>query len=392
MFKRLFNLPLNKKDSLFIFGPRGTGKTQWIKTHLSTTDCIYIDLLDPLTFRTLQAQPEALKKRLKSHFTGWVVIDEVQKIPELLDEVHRLIEQEHIRFILTGSSARKLKRQGVNLLAGRALRYHMHPLVIQELGEAFELEHGLTLGMLPAAYTYDDPEKYLVTYIDTYLREEVLQEGFIRNVSAFTRFLEVASFSQGSVVNFTEIAREVGIDRQVVQNYFSILYDLLLSHSLPAFTKRAKRRLITTDKFYYFDAGVYQHVRPKGILDSTSEIGGAALETLFYQSILAINDYYQLDYQFYYWRTASGVEVDFIAYGKTKLIAFEIKHSKNITPKMTRGLRHFKEDYEMAQLFVLYLGDEVLYLSEGITALPFVEALKKLPEILLESGPVSVTI
>lgn len=382
MFKRLFNLPLDKKDSLFVFGPRGTGKTNWIKTHLSSTESIYIDLLEPLTFRTLQANPETLKNRLKPGFTGWIIIDEVQRIPELLDEVHRLIEHEHQRFILTGSSARTLKRKGVNLLAGRALQYHMHPLVVQELGDAFHLEHALKLGMLPATYTYDDPERYLATYVDTYLREEVLQEGLIRNVSAFTRFLEVASFSQGGIVNFTEIAREVGTDRQVVQNYFSILHDLMLSHSLPAFTKRAKRRLITTDKFYYFDAGVYQHLRPKGILDSMNEIGGAALETLFYQSLLAINDYDQLDYQFYYWRTASGVEVDFIAYGKKKLIAFEIKHAKTITSKMMRGLHHFKEDYEIAQLFILYTGNETLYLSDNITALPFVEALKQLPAIL----------
>jgi predicted AAA+ superfamily ATPase len=209
-----------------------------------------------------------------------------------------------------------------------------------------------------------------------------LQEGLIRNISAFTRFLEIASFSQGSTVNYTEIAREVGVDRQVVQNYFSILCDLLLSHSLPAFTKRAKRRLMTSDKFYYFDAGVYQSLRPKGILDAPSEIGGISLETLFYQSILAVIDYDKLDHKVYYWRTASGVEVDFIAYGQTNLIALEIKHAKNITPKMLRGLRHFKEDYPEAKLYILYLGNETLYLADGIIALPFVEALKQLPELL----------
>lgn len=382
MFSRLFNLPLSGQDSLFIFGPRGTGKTNWLKNTLPEGSYIYIDLLEPLTFRTLQAHPENLKNKIDPHFSGWIVIDEVQKIPELLDEVHRLIEHEHKKFILTGSSARKLKRQGVNLLAGRAIRYYMHPLVIQELGSSFHLEKALTLGMLPATYTYADPARYLATYVDTYLREEVLQEGLIRNVSAFTRFLEIASFSQGSTVNFTEIAREVGVDRQVVKNYFMILHDLLLSHSLPAFTKKAKRRLVTSDKFYYFDAGVYQQVRPKGILDAPSEIGGIALETLFYQSILAIIDYKKLTHQLYYWRTIGGVEVDFIAYGKNNLIAFEIKHTKTITSKMLRGLRHFKEDYPMAQLYIIYLGQETLYLSDGIIALPFVEALQKLPELL----------
>lgn len=385
MYSRLLDLPLNNHDSLFLFGPRGTGKTNWLKTHLTPEKYVYLDLLDSVTFRELHAYPERLRTMVEPGFTGWIVIDEVQKIPELLDEVHRLIEHENKRFILTGSSARKLKRAGVNLLAGRALRYHMHPLVIQEVKTDFSLEHALTLGMLPATYTYDDPVKYLYTYVDTYLREEVQQEGLVRNISAFTRFLEVASFSQGSTVNFSEIAREVGINRQVVENYFSILHDLLLSHSLPAFSKKAKRRLITSDKFYFFDVGVYHNLRPKGILDTPSEIAGPALETLFYQSLLAIIDYFKLDHELYYWRTVGNVEVDFIAYGQHNLIAFEIKHTKTISSKMLRGLRHFKEDYPMAQLYILYLGEKVLHLQDGITALPFVKALQELPALLRKS-------
>jgi uncharacterized protein len=386
MFKRLFNLPLNQHDSLFIFGPRGTGKTQWLKSHLKPHDYIYFDLLDALTFRQLHAFPERLREKIKPDFNGWIVIDEIQRCPQLLDEVHRLIEHENERFILTGSSARKLKQSGVNLLAGRAIRYNMYPLVIQELQSAFELQHALTLGMLPATYTYSDPAGYISTYVDTYLREEVQQEGLTRNMSAFARFLEVASFSQGSIVNATEIAREVGIDRQVVQNYFSILNDLLLSHHLPAFTKRAKRRLITSEKFYYFDAGVYYHLRPKGILDTPSEIEGAALETLFYQSILAIIDYYKTGHEMYYWRTSNGIEVDFIAYGQNDLLAFEIKHTKNISQKMLTGLLKFKEDYSLAKLYFLYMGSETLHFKNDIVALPFVTALKMLPELLQGSS------
>lgn len=382
MFNRLFHIPLEAHDSCFIFGPRGTGKTLWLKTNIQSQDSIYIDLLEPLTYRQLQAQPERLAQMIPPNFSGWVIIDEVQKVPELLDEVHRLIEHARLRFILTGSSARKLRRSGVNLLAGRAIHYSMHPLIIQELGDAFDVTHALTLGMLPATYTYASPAGYLSTYVNTYLREEVMHEGLTRNVSAFTRFLEVASFSQGGVVNATEIAREVGINRQVIQSYFQILNDLLLSHTLPAFTKKAKRRLITTEKFYYFDAGVYQNLRPKGLLDSPSDVGGIALETLFYQSILAVNDYFRLNFQFYYWRTSSGVEVDFIAYGETALVAFEIKHAKTITPKMLNGLRHFKQDYPMATLYIVYIGHETRYLSDGIIALPLVDALTKLPDIL----------
>ncbi len=382
MFARLFNLPLDHQDSLFIFGPRGTGKTQWLKHHLLKQPHTYIDLLAPLTYRTLKAKPEALSEKIPIKNTDWIVIDEVQKIPELLDEVHRLIEHKSQRFILTGSSARKLKRDGVNLLAGRAIQYHMHPLIFQELNHAFNLEHALTLGMLPATYSYDDPAGYLATYIDIYLREEVVQEGLTRNVSAFARFLEVASFSQGAVINATEIAREVGVNRQVIQNYFSILDDLLLAHMLPAFTKKAKRRLITTSKFYYFDVGVYTQLRPKGILDAPSEIAGMGLETLFFQSVLALIDYHRLNYRVYYWRTTTGTEVDFIVYGEEKLLAFEIKHSQTITPKMLHGLKQFKQDYPMAELYIIYTGKEVLYLNDKITALPIQNILEQLPKLL----------
>lgn len=386
MYNRLFSLPLDGKDSLFVFGPRGTGKTAWLKTRIGSYPHLYLDLLDSHLFRLLSARPERLVELIQPGFKGWIVIDEVQKIPALLDEVHRLIEHKHYRFILTGSSARRLKQSGVNLLAGRAIRYTMHPLTVQELGDAFQLEHALRFGMLPATYTYDDPAGYLNTYVDTYLREEVMQEGLVRNLSAFTRFLEIASFSQGSMVNASEIAREVGVDRQVIQNYFSILYDLLLAHRLPAFTKRAKRRLITSEKFYYFDVGVYQQLRPKGILDAPSEIAGAGLETLFFQSLLALIAYYKLDYQVYYWRTSSGVEVDFVLYGAKALYAFEIKHSQTIHTKMLNGLKHFKEDYPLAQCFLLYLGQQRLYLSGGeIEAIPFSQALAELQKLLCQA-------
>lgn len=382
MFKRLFNIDLNTNNSIFIFGPRGTGKTQWIKQALQGTDHIYLDLLDSKLYRELKAKPETLQQYISKDFKGWIIIDEVQRIPEILNEVHRAIEHQNQRFILTGSSARKLKRHGVNLLAGRALRYHMHPLTIQELGSAFNLEHALTLGMLPATYTYDNPEKYLETYVETYLREEVQQEGLTRSMSAFARFLEVASFSQGNTINATEIAREIGIDRQVVMNYFSILNDLLLSHHLPVFTKRAKRKLAQKDKFYFFDAGVYNQLRPKGFLDNPSNIGGAALETLILQSMLSVIDYYNLNIDLYYWRTVSGVEVDFIAYSEQTLVAIEVKHAEHITPKMLNGLKRFLEDYPMANAYIFYRGAKVLYLADNIIAVPIKEALQKLPDIL----------
>ena len=378
MYKRLLNLPIGQKDSLFLLGPRGTGKTLWLKQNIP--DSIYLDLLDFTIYSQFLADPTRLRNHIPSWYQGWVILDEIQRVPELLNEVHRLIEHQNIRFILTGSSARKLKRHSVNLLAGRALRYAMHPLVPQELGDDFNLSRVLKFGLLPSIYTFDDPDRYLNTYIQTYLQEEVIQEGLTRNISAFTRFLEIASFSQGAVINATEIAREVGVDRQVIQNYFSILEELLIAYRIPAFTKRAKRRIIQKDRFYYFDAGVYRYLRPKGILDQASEIEGVGLETCFMQIFLAINDYFNWRKQLYYWRTSNGLEVDFVVYGEDGLWAFEIKHTQHITPRMLNGLKEFKVDYPIAKCYLLYLGTETLYF-ENVTVYPMEWALKHLVKI-----------
>lgn len=379
MFKRLLKLPLEGKSSIFLFGPRGTDKTSWIKTHLP--DSLYLDLLDFSLYTTLSADPSRLENLIPPNYTDWIVIDEVQRIPELLNEVHRLIESKKYRFLLTGSSARSLKRRGVNLLAGRALRYNMHPLTVQELGDAFDLPHALQFGLLPAAVTHEDPKKYLETYVQTYVREEVLQEGLTRNIGAFTRFLEVASFSQGQVVNVSEIARELGINRLVVSNYFDILEDLLMATRLPVFSHRAKRKVITHQKFYFFDEGVYRILRPAGPLDAPEEIEGMGLETLFYQSLLAINDYFELGYKLYFWQTTTGNEVDFIAYGPKGLYAFEIKRASRFSSKSLRGLKKFKEDYPEAKLFIIHLGKRKEYHGD-IVALPLTQALKELPELL----------
>lgn len=379
MFNRILKLPLNGQSSIFLFGPRGTGKTSWIKTHLA--DFLYLDLLDFSLFSSLSADPSRLENLIPKNYANWVVIDEVQRVPELLNEVHRLIESKKLRFLLTGSSARALRRRGVNLLAGRALRYNMHPLVIQEIGESFELMHALQFGLLPTAVTQADPKKYLETYVQTYLREEVLQEGLTRNVGSFTRFLEIASFSQGNILNFSEIARELAINRLVVANYFDILEDLLLAIRIAPFTHRAKRKMVAHQKFYFFDAGVYRFLRPMGPLDSPEEAEGAGLETLFLQSLRAINDYYDLGYTIYFWRTSTGTEVDFILYGPKGLHAFEIKRSSQVQNKSLKGLREFKEDYPEAQLHFIFLGKHKEYHND-INAIPFETALQELPKIL----------
>ena len=379
MYNRLLNISLHKTSSVLLLGPRGTGKTYWAKTHLP--NAIYLDLLEFETYKTLLANPGRLSHFIPKSFKDWIIIDEVQKAPALLNEVHRLIEGNGYRFLLTGSSARSLKRKGVNLLAGRALHYDMHPLTAKEIGDDFDLYKALEFGLLPRAVVGDDPKRYLSTYTQTYLREEVLQEGLTRNLQAFTRFLEVASFSQGSLVNNSEIAREVGIDRLMVNNYFTILEDLLLALRIPPFTKRAKRRLMTHPKFYFFDTGVYRALRPMGLLDTPSEAEGAALETLFLQNLRAINDYYDLGYNIYFWRTSNQVEVDFILYGDKGLHAFEIKRTHNINNKDLKGLKAFKADYPQAKLYLVYSGKQREY-HDDIVFLPIEEALKKLPEIL----------
>lgn len=379
MFNRLLKLPLNGNSSIFLFGPRGTGKTSWLKNNL--LDYIYLDLLDYSTYSSLVANPNRLDAMIPKDYDKWVIIDEVQRVPELLNEVHRLIEGRKIKFILTGSSARSLRKKGVNLLAGRALKYHMHPLTIQEVGESFKMENALTYGLLPKIFSEDNPKKYLESYVQTYLKEEIQQEGLARNIGSFNRFLEVASFSQGNVINFSEIAREVMVSRFTVADYFQILEDMLIAIRIDVFSKRAKRKIVAHQKFYFFDAGVYRILKPTNPLDTMEEGDGAALETLFLQSLRAINDYFDLGYKIYFWRTSTGVEVDFILYGPKGFHAFEIKRSKQTSTKSFSGLKAFGQDYPEAKLHLLFFGTHTEYHGE-ITAIPFEQALKDLPKIL----------
>lgn len=375
----MLKLPLTGTQSIFLFGPRGTGKTSWIKENLPNS--LYFDLLDYELYSSFTANPGRLEKLIPPKYNEWIVIDEVQRVPELLNTIHRLIESKKYRFLLTGSSARTLRKQGVNLLAGRALTYYMHPLIIQEIKEAFNFEHALHYGLLPMAVDHQDPKKYLESYIQTYVREEVLQEGLTRNIGAFTRFLEIASFSQGSTLNYSEIAREISLSRFLVANYFDILEDLLIGTRIQAFSHRAKRKIVAHQKFYFFDTGVYRTIRPTGPLDAPSEIDGAALETLFLQSIQAINDYGNLGYSIYFWRTHTGQEVDFILYGPKGFHAFEIKRSKTITAQSLKGLKNFGDEYQEAKKYLIYLGEYQEY-HDDIMVIPLIQALKELPNLL----------
>ncbi len=376
MYSRLQAPP---KRSFFLFGPRGTGKTAWLRQRLPTP--LVFDLLMADVFQRLAAAPERLREAIPADHDDWIVIDEVQRIPQLLDEVHALIEARGLRFALTGSSARKLRRGGANLLAGRARTLHMHPLTALELGADFDLARSLRFGSLPFACTTDDPAAYLRDYVATYLREEVMQEGLVRNLSTFSRFLEAASFSQGSVLNMAAVARECGVSAKLAESHFELLEDLLLATRVPVFTRRAKRRMASHPKFYYFDCGVYRTLRPRGPLDSEQEIDGPALETLFLANVRAVNDAHELGYDIHYWRTATGAEVDFVLYGERGLLAFELKRHGRVRDDDLAPLQLFGEQYPVAKRFLLHAGRERRH-QAGVEIVPLGDALRGLDGLL----------
>lgn len=377
MFARRLGPPA--KESFFLFGPRGTGKSTWVSGILPRA--FRVDLLDLATYGELVRHPERLATMIASSHARDVVIDEVQRLPTLLDEVHRLIETKKHRFALTGSSARKLRRGGANLLAGRARTLAMHPLTAAELGDAFDLRRSLRVGHLPTAYTADDGERYLQSYVGTYLREEVQAEALTRNLDAFSRFLTSASFAQASPLSISNVARDVGISRKTVESYFDLVDDLLLSVRLPVFTRRAKRAMTAHPKFFYFDAGVFRALRPRGPLDLGEEIDGAALETLVMQELRATNANLALGYELFYWHTREHREVDFVLYGERGLVAIEVKRASRFTESDLAGLRLFREDYPPARCHLFYGGTRE-HVIDGLHVWPLAKALPALPELL----------
>jgi predicted AAA+ superfamily ATPase len=354
MYSRIFK-PFSTA-SYFIFGPRGTGKTSWLKSYYR--DAIYVDLLKSSILNDLRVHPERLWNLIPKNYKGPIIIDEIQKLPALLDEIHSLMNENKgkYQFILTGSSARKLRRAGVNLLAGRVRVQNFYPLLSQELGEDFQLKKALQFGMLPEAWTTDDAKEYLEGYLQVYVDQEVRLEGLVRNVDDFARFLEAASLSQASVLNISNVSSDSGVPRKTVQTYFEILEDLLIAYRIPVFQKKAKRELIKHDKFYFFDCGLFQTIRPKGILDSESEVNGAAFETLILSQIKANNELLQLGYKMTYWHTRNHIEVDFVLYGERGFLAIEAKSAGVIRERDLSGLREFKVDYPDAKLVFLYGG------------------------------------
>lgn len=365
------------EQSFFLFGPRGTGKSMWANIFLK--DTVRLDLLDPEVFRAYNSRPERLYELVEGNPSKHcIVIDEIQKAPLLLNVVHGLIEKKReIQFVLTGSSARKIKRSGIDLLGGRALIRDLHPFMAAELGDEFDFNKALQFGLLPLVWMSKDPLETLKAYHGLYLREEVQMEALVRNISNFSRFLETVSFSHASVLNISNIARECEIGRKTVGGYIDILKDLLLIFEITVFSKRAKRQLAEHSKLYFFDTGVFLSLRPRGPLDRVEELGGMALEGLVAQHLRAWISYRGKKNGLYYWRTRSGVEVDFVLYGEDGLSAFEVKNTSKIYSEHLRPLKSFKEDYPEANTMLLYRGNEVLK-KENILCIPVEKFLMQL--------------
>jgi len=365
------------EHSYFLFGPRGTGKSTFLRHQYP--DALWIDLLKPDVFRTFASRPERIIELVHGNpGSSVVVVDEVQKVPELLSAVHSLIEEKSGRqFILTGSSARTLKRFDTDLLAGRVLWRTLHPFLFSELTLEKTFAESLQHGMLPVVVSSPVPSDTLATYISLYIREEVQMEGLTRKVGNFSRFLEAASFSHASVLNTSNVARECQVERKTVESYIGILEDILLAFKVPVFSKKAKRALISHAKFYFFDTGVFRALRPAGPLDRPEEIEGAALEGLVAQQFRAWNAYSGNRYEMFFWRTQGGVEVDFILYGEDGIHAFEVKNSDRVRPEDLRGLKAFRQDYPACTAVLLYRGKERL-LVDNIQCLPCADFLREL--------------
>ncbi len=375
MYNRKQNFEGAGNETLFLWGARQTGKSTLLKSLYP--DSLWFDLLLSDVFERLSKNPSQLREIvLSTRPEKAVIIDEIQKIPALLDEVHWLIENVHARFVLSGSSPRKIIRTQANLLGGRALRYELFPLISQEIPD-FNLLRALNNGLLPRHYLAGNPKKMISSYIGNYLRDEILAEARIRNVATFSRFLEVAAFSNGEMVNYSNIASECGVSAPTVKEYFQILEDTLTGRFLPSFQNRPKRRVILAPKFYYFDLGIANYLLKRGKIEMGSDNMGNAFEHFIYQEIYAHSNYSGLEYPLYYWRTASQIEVDFILADHE--VAIEVKSTQNATPRHAKGLLSFAEEYLVKKL-ILVTNDPFPRQMGAVMVLPWNLFLQKLWE------------
>ena len=374
MLTRIQKLLEIREDSMFLWGPRQTGKSTLLKQLFP--DAPYYDLLKSEVYTLYKMKPSRLRDECMMMDEGEVVIiDEVQKIPELLDEVHWLMVNRGIHFILCGSSARKLKRSGANLLGGRAIRKTLHPLVSAEIPD-FDIDKAVNVGMLPRHYLSSSPAKRIQAYVGDYLQQEVIAEALVRNLDSFTRFMEVAAISDGEMVNYTKIASECGVSSKTVKEYFVILQDTLLGYMLPAYTKAVKRRVQVAPKFYYFDVGITNYLLHRAPLRRGTAEYGHAFEHLIVQEVMAYMDYSEAMKGLSFWHTQNNVyEVDLVV-GNAE-VAIEIKSSDNVTTSHLKGLKAFGEEHPDCKLIVISL-EERPRMMNGVEIWPAQAFLKRL--------------
>lgn len=351
MLTRIFQLEEELDGSIFLFGARQTGKTTILKQQFP--DAIYFDLLDHGVKARFRRNPEHLYETLLDKPEGTlVIIDEIAEVPELLNEVHRLIVEHNLVFILCGSSARKLKRKGHNTLGGRALPIYLYPLVSAEIPD-FDIDRAVNYGMLPSYYLARNPHRRFAAYIDVYLKEEIKEEALVRSLESFSRFLEIAALTDGEILNYKNIAQDCGIHATTVSAYFDILEDTLIGYRIPAFTKVMKRRLVQAPRFYYFDVGVANHLLRRRQLERGSTDYGHAFEHLVIQELVAYLHYTHSEEKLTYWRTYTGLEVDAVL-GDAR-VAIEVKSAEEVQSRHLKGLKAFAEEHPACRLIVVSL-------------------------------------
>ena len=367
---RLLELPAPGTETFFLWGPRQAGKTTLLRQ--SYPDARWVDLLRSDDFRRYSANPEFLRQEIEADGPDparQIVIDEVQKVPALLDEVHWLMENRGLSFALCGSSARKVRRGAANLLGGRAVRLELRGLTAGELGDDFDLTRMLNHGYLPRIYKASRPRRLLDAYVADYLREEVAAEGLVRNLPAFSGFLDAAALSDSEIVNISNVARECGVSNHTAKGYFGILEDTLLGRWLPAYRRRRKRRLTAAPKFYFADVGVVNRLARRGEVAPGSELYGKAFENWVHHELSAFVGYREIDDELSYWRLPSGIEVDFVL-GDVRL-AVEAKASARIDRNHLKGLRAIAQEYpETGRRVVVCLEPRARRTDDGIDILP----------------------
>jgi len=375
MFQRRIELP---RTSFFLMGPRGTGKSTWIRTSLGGAS--FVDLLDEARFQSYLADPSLFGAEVRTLPRGsWVVVDEIQRLPSLLNEVHRAMEEQKLKFALTGSSARKLRRGGTNLLGGRAHELTMYPFVPEELGKQFRLERALEQGTLPLVWDSEEPAHTLRAYVEMYLKEEIQAEALVRNLPGFARFLPIAGLMHGQTMNIAALARDAGVARQTIAGYVQILHDTLVATTLGAFEAKLRVRERSHPKLYWFDSGIVRALKHQTGTVSPEE-RGALLEGFVFMLLRFYQERTELFSNMGYWapREAATTEVDFVLARGKELLAIEVKATQQLRPADLRGLRAIAELRGLVRRVLVFLGPRALKTPDGVDVLPLAEFAKRL--------------